>query len=120
MARAEPRSTITHFAFTRFLLYRGTMLWGGSGAVGDERGSHTDLAEPGGDRSARIIGLDRPSRYRLVEFRAGLHQSVEDFVAPDDDVALLRALAVAQGPLAELWRGNDLIRRWWVTAPGGD
>lgn len=48
-------------------------------------------------------------RYRLVErFRDGA-QSVEEFTAPNDDIALARAREVAEADVVELWRGHRLI-----------
>jgi hypothetical protein len=82
----------------------------GDWAVTGEGAAQPDA--PGDDSDA--VELEGMRRYRLVEFRAGGQPFVEPFLAPDDDVALLRALSAAEGPLAELWRGDELIRRWWV------
>lgn len=60
------------------------------------------------------VPLARLRQYRLVEFAPDGRPCVEGFVAPDDEVALARALDVAQGPTAELWRGGELIQRWEV------
>lgn len=60
------------------------------------------------------VVLPGPLQYRLIEFATDGSRCVEGFVAPDDEVALARALEVAEGPMAELWRGGDLIRRWEV------
>lgn len=47
-------------------------------------------------------------RYRLVE-RCGDGVVVEEFTAPNDEVALERALDVAEDERFQLWRGQSLI-----------
>lgn len=48
-------------------------------------------------------------RYRLVERTADGGFMVEEFTAPSDEIALERALDVAEGGAIELWRGERLI-----------
>lgn len=50
--------------------------------------------------------------YRLLEIHADGREFGEAFDAPDDDVAMDRALSVSRAATVELWRGATLIRRW--------
>ena len=56
--------------------------------------------------------------YRLLEIHADGREISEGFSAPDDDVALERALSVGVARTIELWRGAHLLRRWTKGEPG--
>ena len=61
----------------------------------------------------------RQRTYWLVEFEGAGPPDREAFLAPSDDVALDRALDVAEGEFFELWEGERLVRRWSLSAPAG-
>lgn len=57
--------------------------------------------------------------YWLIEFDGLQPPRREPFFAPSDEVALERAIDVAEGEIFEVWEGERLVRRWTASrAPG--